>query len=332
MRLFLIDNQSTVVPADAIPKICEAMNKVLALFAPAWGFQIPCVEPIDNVNASDPLAFRVVLIDDDPSKPGELGDHDEQGGTPFATILAKVCTDAGGGILDGGSIGISVLSVICHEIFESLCDLNVNDWVFDGRNFLAKEAADPVEGAPGYEIELADGTVALCSNGVLPAYFDAQAIEGSRFDLAGAVSMPFQLLPGGYQIVFDVSTGNVTEVFGERRSPVLEKMRAHRLTRRFKRRVRTSNARLNLAPLRGFQAPGPRASQLLAAGIPATQARIAAAADAGTLCPDTYDRAAAPPQSRTPARPPALARVASVGRRVMIETLGGLPPAPAKKK
>lgn len=239
---FLIDNRSTVVSPDDCAKLATGVERAAILFASAWGFRPPMIDLCDAGDDSA-SATRVIVVDDDPSRAGELGDHSEDSdGAAVVVVLAKLVTDAGGGVLDGGSIGISVASVVCHEVFETLVDFSCNDWVFDGRNFLAKETADPVEGAPGFPVTLDDGTEILCSNGVLPRYFDPLAPEGSQLDLAGLCSTPFQLLPGGYQIVMDPA-GNVNQVFGTKRAAVLEKMRGVVIGRRRRRHAKIERAR-----------------------------------------------------------------------------------------
>lgn len=238
--LFFIENKSSVVTPAQLACICEAMNRALVMVTSAWGFKGAIVEtPADAVTCD----AWITIIDDDPSKQGELGDHDEEHGEPLAVILAKVVTDAGGGVLDGGSIGVSVASVIAHEVYETLVDLNVNDWIFDGKNFLAKEVCDPVEGAPSFAVQLESGETIELSNVVYPAYFDAQAAEGSAFDMCGAVTVPFQLLGGGYQIVFDVDQRQEVQVFGASRLALHEKLRAHRFARRAKRAKALEHAR-----------------------------------------------------------------------------------------
>lgn len=244
--LFLIENKSTIVSPSQVDCICAAMNRALMLVTAAWGLKNAIV-----CSASDPAAasadVRVTIIDDDPTRPDELGDHSEEDGRAVAVILAKVVTDAGGQVLTGGSIGVSVASVIAHEIYEALIDVHVNDWIFDGRNFLAKEVCDPVEGAPSFAMLQSGETIEL-SNVVYPAYFDAQAAEGSAFDMCGACRIPFELLGGGYQIVFDVSRGREVQVFGASRLALHEKLRAHRFARKERRRRVLEHARARLAP------------------------------------------------------------------------------------
>jgi hypothetical protein len=200
--------------------------------------------PIDGAFYSDesgvPPDAWVITILDTSDQEGALGYHDEGPTGPDATVLVKPVLDAGGGILDGGSIDVSVASVFGHELFELLIDPFIDDWtqMADGR-FLAKEVCDPVENV-SIPVTLPDGTSVSMSNGVLPAYFDARAQSGP-YDIAGQVSAPFQLLPKGYQIVYDPQTGQTSQVFGAK-YPEWRKSAKTREMARTGRRLRRAQA------------------------------------------------------------------------------------------
>ena len=82
------------------------------------------------------------------------------------------------------------------------------------------------------------------SDFVYPSYFEIFHKPGStRFDHAGKVGRPFQILPGGYQIIF--KSGRWTQIFGskrKKRSFGKEDRRGHRSTYRGKGPVRRSRA------------------------------------------------------------------------------------------
>ena len=135
-----------------------------------------------------------------------LGYHFEApDGTAISRILVPPVLNAGGGVLDGGSIGDSVAAVLTHELLETAVDADINLWV-DGPTLpqgscYAFECADPVQ-MVGYTIKTSGGVDVLVSNFVTPAYFDPAAPAASPKDWLNTPGLaPFGLLPGGYQIV-----------------------------------------------------------------------------------------------------------------------------------
>jgi hypothetical protein len=112
-----------------------------------------------------------------------------------------------------------------HEILETLVDPNVCTAVQapDGR-FRPKEVADPVE-ALSYTI---DGVAV--TNWVRPLYFEpagARTDDLANLDYMGRVTRAFEVLPGGYEQVWDPVSGGWIENYNAGATP-----RTYRITRK----------------------------------------------------------------------------------------------------
>src|SRR5262249_9518786 len=96
-----------------------------------------------------------------------------------------------------------------HELVEMLVDPAIN-LMTTGPNastIYAYESADPVE-----ELSFPVDGIEM-SNFVYPAYFeDFHKARSVKFDEMGKVNKPFQILPGGYQIIF--KRGRWSQVYG----------------------------------------------------------------------------------------------------------------------
>lgn len=224
---YAVLNKSTLVGADALcAKIVEAERKLSPTFCGAWNLA-PCSgEIVADESQAKSCDMLFVLQDDDPNVPNAFGYHDEQNGVPYSRVLTATVLAAGGGQLDGGSIGVSILGVALHELWEAIVDKFVDDLVLMPSGiFVFKEAADPVQ-ANSIAVTFDDGSVGLASDGVLPRYFDAQApTDGSEpLSLSALLGgpgpgAPFGIMPGGYQSQFDPSkiadpNGPIVTVWG----------------------------------------------------------------------------------------------------------------------
>src|SRR5205807_2681637 len=192
-------NASTVLTDEQVQAAVPALQtQVRRDFAPAWGIDadlsfVPC-----NAIPDPGLWWLTVL--DDSDQAGALGYHDiTDEGLPLGKVFAKAD-------LRYGSRWTVTAS---HELLEMLADPEVNLTVFvqqsdQGGRLYAYEVCDACEADElGYAI---DGT--LVSDFVYPAWFEPSRDPGSaKFDYANKVQAPFELLPGGYIGVFDVTAG-----------------------------------------------------------------------------------------------------------------------------
>jgi hypothetical protein len=96
-----------------------------------------------------------------------------------------------------------------HELVEMLVDPAINMWTSgpDDKLMYAYESADPVE-----ELSFKVNGIEM-SDFVYPAYFeDFRKPKSVKFDHLDKVTKPFQILHGGYQIIY--KNGKESQVFG----------------------------------------------------------------------------------------------------------------------
>lgn len=150
-----------------------------------------------------------IYIFKDPDVAGALGYHDvdPDTGMPYGRVFSSVCRRA----------GVSISSVLSHEVIEAFVDPYANDWSDQGSRSIAHEACDPVQNSSYtiYDVEV--------SNFVTRAWFDPShtIIQGEpglsgphgRVDYLGHLTAPFQLEGGGYLIV--MQDGRVSQEFAE---------------------------------------------------------------------------------------------------------------------
>jgi hypothetical protein len=163
--------------------------------APVWGTPARLVKGMDFVKG----AWAIVFLDDADqtiSQGTKLADHDL---TPEGLPLAKIFVR--NAILSDEFVSVAA----SHELVEMLVDPAINMMttgpVFRGLGkshvMYAYESADPVE-----ESNFKVKGVPMC-NFVYPSYFEAfRKPNSTQFDHMKKITRPFQILAGGYQIVF----------------------------------------------------------------------------------------------------------------------------------
>jgi len=181
------------VGLDAL--IAAMQTYVNQYVAPVWGTPAKLIKTADFVKD----AWAMVFLDD-ADAPGALAYHDlTPDGLPLSKIFVKTTID------DGELVSVSA----SHELVEMLVDPAIN-MMTTGPNskvMYAYESADPVE-ALSFNVH----GIAM-SDFVYPAYFEVfRKPRSVKFDQLGKVSRPFQILSGGYQIIF--KNGKWTQVHG----------------------------------------------------------------------------------------------------------------------
>jgi hypothetical protein len=189
-------NKSTVPMGVDFDKLIAAMQEYLTMHvAPVWGNSVTLAKASDFIKGSWAMVFY-----DDADVAGALAYHDlTPDGLPLSKVFVRTCL----------RYKESVSVAASHELVESVVDPSVNMMTvgFDQRSCYAYESADPVESEsfPVQGIPMSDF--------VYPSYFETfHAANSVKFDHLSKVTAPFQLLPGGYQIVF--KNGRWTNIFG----------------------------------------------------------------------------------------------------------------------
>src|SRR5678816_1209033 len=212
-------NLATVSLGVDFNKLVVALQSYVDKYvAPRWASPAYLVKSNDFIKG----AWAVVFLDDADVQ-GALAYHDV---TPEGMPLSKVFVKT---TLQNHEL-VSVSA--SHELAEMLVDPAVQMMTTGPNQRLtyAYESCDPVEAIsfPVNNIQMSDF--------VFPSYFEIFRKAGSvPFDQMGKVRKPFQLLAGGYQIVFNGRRW--TEIFGSERKAkkfAKEDRRGHRSEQRKK--------------------------------------------------------------------------------------------------
>jgi hypothetical protein len=190
-------NQSQHLADNEVRKLVSALQKqVHADFAPTWGIdaELTFVASGQNPNSR---SWRLYILDERDRSYVGLGYHDfTSKGLPVGKVFAE----------DASKAGVRWTKVASHELLSMLVNptlsLAVLRWdTGPSATLYAYEVTPPCQADEyGYEV---DG--ALLSDFVTPAWFDPSDQPGkSRFDFAGHIVSPFQILPGGYASVIDL--------------------------------------------------------------------------------------------------------------------------------
>ena len=184
--------------------------------APIWGTPAQLVKTTDFQKG----AWAMVFLDD-ADQAGALAYHDlTPDGLPEAKVFVKTT------LANHDLVSVSA----SHELVEMLVDPAINLMTTgpDPKTIYAYESADPVE-ALSFDVEGIQ-----MSDFVYPSYFENFHRPGSvPFDHMGKVTKPFQILSGGYQIIF--KDGKWSQVFGsaaKKKSFAREDRRGHRSKQR----------------------------------------------------------------------------------------------------
>jgi hypothetical protein len=207
---------STPLGVDLDALIAAMQAFVDRYVAPVWGTPAKLVKSKDYLKG----AWAMIFLDN-ADQPGALAYHDlTPDGMPQAKVFVKTTLDNH----DRVSVSAS------HELVEMLVDPAINMMTTgpDPNVMYAYESADPVE-----QLSFTVNGVPM-TDFVYPAYFEAFHKPGSvRFDQSGKVSRPFQILAGGYQIIF--KNGKWSQIFGspsKKKRFAREDRRGHRSEQR----------------------------------------------------------------------------------------------------
>lgn len=193
--------------------------------APVWGTPAKLIKSKGFVKG----AWAMVFLDN-ADQPGALAYHDlTPDGLPEAKVFVKTTLE------NKELVSVSA----SHELVEMLVDPAINLMTTgpDPKTIYAYESADPVE-ALSFSVNGIPMT-----DFVYPAYFENFHKPGSvQFDRLKKVKKPFQILSGGYQIIF--KNGKWSQIFGsvsKKKRFALEDRRGHRSERRAAKKLKCAS-------------------------------------------------------------------------------------------
>jgi hypothetical protein len=168
-------------------------------------------------------AWAIIFLDD-ADQPGALAYHDlTPDGLPQSKVFVRTT------IKNGDLVSVSA----SHELVEMLVDPAINMMTTgpDPKIIYAYESADPVE-------TLTFNVTGIpMTDFVYPSYFEDFHKPGSvKFDYLNKVTKPFQILSGGYQIIY--KNGKWSQVFASASKEKVfarEDRRGHRSEQRTKK-------------------------------------------------------------------------------------------------
>jgi hypothetical protein len=216
-----IVNKSTVLTDAEGDAIYRAMNMVLPIFCRDWNF--PTITTVYIAKGkTTTIPIQCVLLDTSDVQ-GALGYHDENtNNIAYAKVFVKTILQYGGAPLLGANTTVpTVASVVAHEIFETIADMNANVWWMLPNNstLYAGEVCDPVEGNLTI-VQVPNGPRVGLSDWILPAWADPKSKSGP-YNHNNTLRAPFTLDRGGYVIA--LKNGRVNYVFGDKRSALMRK-------------------------------------------------------------------------------------------------------------
>lgn len=189
-------NKATVPLGVDLNKLIATLQKFVdQCVAPVWGTPAKLVQSTGFIKGAWALVFL-----DNADAPGALAYHDlTPDGFPVSKVFAKTILD------DKQSVSVAT----SHELVEMLVDpaINLSSTGPDSKTLYAYESADPVE-----ELSFNLDSIPM-TDFVYPSYFEVFRKPGSdQFDYLKKVKRPFQILLGGYQIIF--KNGKWSQIFG----------------------------------------------------------------------------------------------------------------------
>jgi hypothetical protein len=225
-------NKATTPLGVDLDDLIAAMQEYIdTTIVPVWNTPAKLKKSTDFVAG----AWAMVFLDD-ADQPGALAYHDL---TPDGWPLAKVFVRTT--LANGDLVSVSA----SHELVEMLVDPAINMMTTgpDPKIIYAYESADPVE-ALSFNVQ----NIPM-SDFVYPAYFEVFRPAGSaQFDYLNKIQKPFEILSGGYQIIF--KNGKWSQITGsaaKKKSFAREDRRGHRSesrgVKKLKRTSRTEIAR-----------------------------------------------------------------------------------------
>lgn len=211
MDLYLVSaSKHPDINRPLLDRIAEALEFQLyqhaAPFCQQMGVRVFALSSIEGL--PDRAGASPLVIYDDPDDADALGWHtfNPSEGQIHGTAFVKPILGNGGTLIEGPH---SLSCTLSHEALEAVADPYVNLFALmgDGSTMEPYEACDRVQG-DSYDI----GGVSV-SNFLGPRAFR----EGpGPYDWLGKLSNPWDIAPGGYCQRYDVRTGKVSTLWGDK--------------------------------------------------------------------------------------------------------------------
>jgi len=219
-------NRATIALRVDFDALIAAMQVYVDKYvAPIWATPAKLIKTTDFKKG----AWAIVFLDD-ADQPGALAYHDL---TPDGLPESKVFVNTT--LKNGDLVSVSA----SHELVEMLVDPAINLMTTGPNSKLvyAYESADPVE-ALSFNV---NGIP--MSDFVFPAYFEDFHKPGTvQFDAMKKVRKPFQILSGGYQIVFKSGKwSNLTASAVKAKALKAEDRRGHRSEQRAQKKLKVAD-------------------------------------------------------------------------------------------
>ncbi len=227
-------NRATVPLGVDLDKLIAAMQVYVDKYvAPVWGTPAKLIKTNDFQKG----CWAIVFLDD-ADQPDALAYHDlTPDGLPESKVFVKTTLN------NNDLVSVSA----SHELVEMLVDPATNLMTTgpDPHTIYAYESADPVE-----ELTFNVNGISM-SNFVFPSYFEDFHKSGSvKLDQMSKVKRPFQILSGGYQIVF--KRGKWSQAFGSKAKAKRFK-REDRRGHRSEERAAKTKKRADIAMIKRLQ-------------------------------------------------------------------------------
>jgi hypothetical protein len=236
-KIAVFNKAATPLGVDLDALIAAMQTFIDRDVVPVWGTPAKLVKSTGFIAGHWAMVFL-----DNADQPGALAYHDlTPDGLPEAKVFVQTT------IQNHDLVSVSA----SHELVEMLVDpaINLLSTGPDPKTIYAYESADPVE-----ELSYPVDGIAM-TDFVYPSYFETFHKSNSvQFDRLKKVTKPFQILSGGYQIIF--KSGKWTQIYGseaKKKRFQKEDRRGHRSEQR-KRMLRRADPR---AIARAAD-PGPR--------------------------------------------------------------------------
>ncbi len=213
-EIAVFNDAETPLGVDLGALVTALQKFVTDYVVPVWGTPARLV----RTDGFKKGAWGFVFLDV-ADAPNALAYHDlTPEGFPLSKVFVQTISQ------DGASLTVAA----SHELVEMLVDPAINLLTTgpDPKAAYAYEAADPVEAeALSFKVDGFDMT-----DFIFPSYFEIfRKPNSTKFDYQGRVTKPFQILAGGYQIVFkNGKWKQITASVAKRKALAKEDRRGHR--------------------------------------------------------------------------------------------------------